>query len=438
MKRTLAVFLLVLLAVTAYATNLQEFVNIDNDNAASQSPDASNSGYCYYVNDTPPTGKQSGIVEERLSKNKDKDKYYDPPLSKFLNLMSANEYLVFEMQNSDYYYSQFITHNSVGVKFSYAGVEAYYKQIQKEYHTGNFSGFSRVTQTGVGAGLPNPELLRAVIYAVQNDYTDSYAGQIYGVEDPDAIYSGIKAVVAKRFHSDNQFTEIGGEYEMYDIPTDYKPPSGLYPTAHFADYTLDWSPKTRINVYIVASSISNRYREPNNFLGVGSAVSPLLLTSGMAHTFIVRATVEDRETSRQQLRTTKLDFSLPLNFSDYFGIDLGYRFISDENTLISTSTSGVVTKVTDTTENSLFRGGFRLPLLSSKQVKLISGLEYNRYKNDELLECMIFSGNLVLSLSHHLSIIGNFKHQNIWHPDKGAFELEPGGFYYGSSLTVRL
>ncbi len=436
MKRIVVVLLLIMLAVTAYATSLYNFIFIGNEGDVIQIQQTQNSGYCYYVNDNPRPGKQSSIVEERLNKNKEKDKYYDPPLSKFVNLMSANEYLVNEYQNTSAFRRQFTTHNDVAVKFSYAGVEAFYRQIQYTEGDSLSSSTGKVSQIGFGAGSPNAEVFRAMIFGLTSDFSDS-------IEKPqvEAKYSGIKAQLAKRFRGQKMFTEIGAEYELYDISSGLELDKPPYINSYFTDAYLDWTPKSRISAYIVSSSITNRYQEPNYLSGIGSAASPMLLVKGMAHAFIVKGVREERESAapdNTKFTCSKLLLSLPLNFTNYVGADLSYQIKQDKETVTSVNSNNETTEISETEESSDIWGGLRLTLLSDAWVRIVTGAEYFRYKVTEPTEYMAFFSNLVIKITHHVALIGVFRHDNQWLTEEGDFKLDPMGFHYGASLSARL
>ncbi|MDD2228187.1 MAG: hypothetical protein PHY48_02105 [Candidatus Cloacimonetes bacterium] len=396
------------------------------------SQNSEHSGYCYYVNDTPRPGKQSSTVEDRLSKNK-KNHYYDPPLSRYLNVMSANEYLVNEQPNTDANYSQFVTQNSIGLKIPYAGVEAFFKQIRYAYNLGNHGEVKSytVSQHGFGAGMPNADLFRAFAYLVQNDYSG-----LYPTDNKNSQYSGIKAQLAKRFRHGKQFTEIGVEYEGYNIPKDYYQESIGFISSYFTDSSLDWTPKTRINGYLIASNIGDRYMEPNNFKGLGSASSPMLLVRKTGYAFIARGIYEEREESFRSTRDTDVSVCLPLNISEYVGLDLGYRFNRHED-IVDNPSSSNQQHTTFVTKRNDFSGGLRFAVFNYDEFRLIGGAKYTRHKfsNTENID---FSANLIITISHHLALIGEFQHNNLWRPAVGAFRFDPLGFYYGSSLTVRL
>jgi Trk K+ transport system NAD-binding subunit len=158
----------------------------------------------------------------------------------------------------------------------------------------------------------------------------------------------------------------------------------------------------------------------------------------MAHAFTVRGIVEDRKKPAEEFRNTKLDINLAMNFSKYAGIDLGYLFNRDEDTDIITAANGGVIETTEINESSGILAGMRIALVNFDLLRFISGIQYYRHKEQLPTEFISFSGNLVIKITHHLAIIGTFKHNNLWLPDEGTFKLDPLGFYYGSSLTVRL
>ena len=388
------------------------------------------SAYCYNENDTPHPGKQSSTAEDRLAKNHGYT-YYDPPLSRYLNVMSANEYLVSELPDTDANNSQFITQNSIGLMIRYVGVEAFYKRIQSTYNGGNPGGktSATVSQQGFGAGMPNANIVRAFVYMMQNDYS--------GLPNNVPRYSGIKAQLAKRFRIDRQFTEMGIEYENYDIAQGYYPSSGNYIASYFTNSSMDWSPKTRINGYLIASNIADRYMEPNNFKGLGTAGSPMLLVRESGYSFIARVIIEEREKPDRSQTDIDMSISLPINISPYVGLDVGYCYNKDEETRNNPSSSNQQ-NITEVTESTTMVGGLRFSVFNYDEFRLVVGAQYNRHKEQSVTEHMNFTANLIITISHHLALIGEFQHNNLWLPAEGAFRLDPLGYFYGSSLSVRL
>ena len=209
MKRIVVLLFGILIAGLAYADDAPKNVEVQQINNFY----LLNMPVCYYVDDTPHPGKQSSIVEERLNKNKNKNKRYNPALSKYLNFMSANEYMASEFPNTSEYTQHFMTHNEAAVKYEYAGVQAFYRQLQYTLGDSLSSRTRKVSQYGFGAGSPNVERIKVMFYLLANDLSG-----ITSYNPDDYKYTGIKAQIAKRFVSQGQFVELGAEYESWEVP----------------------------------------------------------------------------------------------------------------------------------------------------------------------------------------------------------------------------
>ncbi|MDD3236040.1 MAG: hypothetical protein PHH43_06910, partial [Candidatus Cloacimonetes bacterium] len=201
--------------------------------------------------------------------------------------------------------------------------------------------------------------------------------------------------------------------------------------------SMDWSPKTRINGYLIASNIGDRYMEPNNFKGLGTAGSPMLLVRESGYSFIARVIIEEREKPDRSQTDIDMSISLPINISPYVGLDVGYCYNKDEETRNNPSSSNQQ-NITEVTESTTMVGGLRFSVFNYDEFRLVVGAQYNRHKEQSVTEHMNFTANLIITISHHLALIGEFQHNNLWLPAEGAFRLDPLGYFYGSSLSVRL
>lgn len=428
MKRIVALLISIITAGIVFAETTE--VQINNNLYLLNMP------ICYYVDDTPRPGKQSSIVEERLNKSKNKNKRYNPALSKYVNFMTANEYRGTEYPNTSSYTRQFMTHNEAAVKYEYAGVQAYYRQMQCTIGDSLSSTTRKVSQLGFGVGSPNVERLKVMFYLLANDLSG-----ISSQNSDDYKYAGIKAQIAKRFVSQGQFVELGAEYESWEVPDNTLIAYGPYFNDYFSVKDMDWAFTNRKSAYIYTSSVTNRYQEPNNFSGIGSASSPMLLVNGIAHAFIVSGSISKRGymslyTSEQT--KTKLDILFPFNLSNFVGLDLAYQYNQSKQEEQDLNQSGELVIDKDIYERTILKGGFRFTILSDDWVRLVGGAEYQRYKSSEATEYLDFFGKLVVKVTHHVALIGNFQHYNEWLLDKGAFEFKPAGYHFGAALSARL
>ncbi|MDY0151163.1 MAG: caspase family protein [Candidatus Cloacimonas sp.] len=361
--------------------------------------------------------RRSSTVEERMNHKGNVDTDYHPKASNYLNVLSATEMLQQNFNDDIIGRGQFITRNTFGLKLKIAGVEGSYNVI-KTWESGDFASGKLINQMGVGAGFTNPETIRLFVSATQNDLSEF---------SPYENYMGFKGELAKRVRSEKQFTEIGGSAEMNYIP-DKLQPAIMHPiSSYFEPSMLDWTPNKRYSAYVIASSLNNRYLEPNNFRGLGSASSPLMLANCQANAIIVRATMEERETNFRNNRTLQIDLQVPLNFNKYLGVDLGYRYnrLDDWDTNSMSQSTDIV-------------GGIRFAPICFNNVRIIGCAEYDRFKTEESTEYLDFSGNLILKLTHHFALMGIIKHRSIWLRDEGFAELDPQSYIFGSSITVRL
>jgi hypothetical protein len=112
---------------------------------------------------------------------------------------------------------------------------------------------------------------------------------------------------------------------------------------YFDRSALNWTPNLRVNAYLFASTVKNRYLEANNFRGLGPANSPLLLANQQASALIGRLRIEDRKTSLANYRDIAAEFLLPLNFGKVVGMDFGYNWMrrDDWDTEEQTSSSNL-------------------------------------------------------------------------------------------------
>lgn len=369
-------------------------------------------------NNTPYSGnRMTSTVEERLKRKTDSGEFYNPPVSKYVKVLTANEMLVYNPSNDDPSQGQFVSQNCFGLKVPFAGVEGFYKVI-KTWQNNEFDSGHMVSQMGVGAGLPDPLFIRLFAYALQNDLSDVA---------PYESYMGFKAELAKRVRTAKQFTELGISVEMNETP-DLLMQSGINPiSSYFESSTMNWTPNRRLNAYLMGSSLNNRYLEPNNFQGLGSATNPLLYANCQGSVFMIRCIVEERENDQIDTRDMVIDAMLPLNFNKYFGLDLGYKYNQFEDFNAESSSNS-----TD------ISGAVRLCPLCFESFRLIGSAKYNRHKQDVSSEVLDFSAHMIIKLSHHFAILGIFQHSNTWLRDEDFTKLDPQGYFFGSAITARL
>ncbi len=366
-------------------------------------------------------GRISSTVEERLKSSRNGSEVYNPRLSKYLTVQSANEFLLEDWDNNDYTSGQFASRNTFGMKVPFLGVEAFYNTV-KTWRNSDFSEGHLLSQMGAGAGLPNPDAVRLFGYVVQNDLSE-FA--------PYESFLGFKGEFAKRVRSAKQFSELGCGFEYNQIP-DHFDAQGFQPQgSYFEQNMLDWTPNLRFTAYLLASSLSNRYLEANNFRGLGPAKSPLLLANQQANALIVKLLVEQRETqytpSPLNTRDIAADFMLPLNFGKVLGVDLGYRWQRHENL------------DTDVQESSSdLNGGLRITFIPTETFRLIGSAAYNNHKTDSKSETLIFGAHGIIKLTHHFAIMTSFEHVSEWQRKIGIMEIDPEGFTLSSTLAIRL
>jgi hypothetical protein len=365
----------------------------------------------------PYMGRVSSTVEERIKHTNPADEFYNPKASRFVNVLCANEMLVENFNNDTPSQGQFVTRNAFGLKLHIAGIEGFYN-VTKTWHDLDFDLGNMIKQAGAGIGFTDPQVVRLFVYGIQTDLSE-FA--------PYESYAGLKAEFAKRFRTEKQFTEIGGSYEMNYVPDNLAVASLPVISSYFAPDLLDWTPNRRYRAYLLASSLNNRYLEPNSYGGLGPAFSPLLLANMQSNAFIISAELSEHDTIFRNTRNLDLDAVMPLNFNKYFSLDVAYKYNRLENLNNDTNT-----------QSSDFIGGMRLAPLSLKNMRLIGGMHYDRYKQDAVTEYLDFSGNLVIKFTHHFAVIGLIKHRSIWQRELGFTEIDPQSFYLGSSVVIRL
>jgi len=377
------------------------------------------------VNPSPKTYDTTSVygsrypstVEERLKKNIGQEATYNPKLSKYFTVLSASEFLVENSNITDGSRGQFVSRNTIGMKVPFFGVEAYINSV-KTWQNSDFSSGHNLAQLGAGAGFPNPESIRLFAYVVQNKLS-SFA--------PYENYGGFKGQFAKRFRSEKQFTELGVDYEYNKVPDNFNPDGENPVSSYFEASYLDWTPNTRLSAYILASSLSNRYLEPNSFRGLAPASSPMLLANSQGNILVGRLVMENRETNLVDTRHVTMDAILALNFSKVIGMDFGGRYIKDndwKNEQNCTSTD--------------FSAGLRIGFLNKESIRLIGSAEYLKCKTEESTENLQFTGHAILKLTHHFALIGFIKHRSLWMREEGMFKLDPQNYYFGTSITARL
>lgn len=374
--------------------------------------------------------QQTNYVQYSNAENKNYS--YEPDAAKHWSAKSLSDYYVSRIQGSDNQPSIFRTLNSVGFKYPpYIGVEAYIKMFQLDPGTAGSVALD-MNQMGIGAGLPDINNVRAYVYAVSNDFTGMSSSS-----NEKRKYSGVIAQIARRFYGNSQFTEIGAEYESYSYPDNYNPPAISFTDDYFDGDCFNWAPDSRLNAYLVSSSIKNKYLEPHYLSGISPASSPLALVDEAAYAFIAKVTMQEDQRRNYVLKDTKLQLGLPINFSRFAGIDLNFTHWKQER---ESDDISPYYSVNYEHKNETLRGAFRLALLGAGPIKLVGAAEYLHSKTDgsQKEERINFSGDLVMHFSSHLAFSAYFKHHNEWLLSEGAFETEPMGYVIGSTLAVRL
>ena len=366
-------------------------------------------------------GRISSTVEERLKSSKKCSDIYNPKLNKYLTFQSANEFLIEDWDNNDYTSGQFASRNTFGMKVPYLGVEAFYNTL-KTWQNSDFNTGVMLSQMGAGAGIPNPDAVRLFGYVVQNDLSEY---------TPYETYLGFKGELAKRVRSAKQFSELGCGIEYNQIPDRFDAQGFTPLSSYFEQNMLDWTPNLRFTAYLLASSLTNRYLEPNNFRGLGPAKSPLLLANQQANALIMKLVVEQRQTeySANNINTRDViaDFMLPLNFSKVLGLDFGYRWHRHEN---------LDTDLKESTSN--LNGGLRITFIPMENFRLIGSAAYNNRKTESSYETLAFGAHGILKLTHHLAVMTSFEHVSQWQRKIGMTEIDPEGFTLSSALAIRL
>jgi len=366
-------------------------------------------------------GRISSTVEERLRPAKKGSDIYNPKLSKYLKVQSANEILLEDMDDNSYTSGQFTSRNAFGMKIPYVGVEAFYNTV-KTWQNSDFGSGVKLSQMGAGTGMPDPDLIRLFGFIVENDLSAFV---------PYESYLGFKGEFAKRVRSAKQFSELGCSFEYNQIPDHFDASEFSPLSSYFEADMLDWTPNVRFNAYLLASSLNNRYLEPNNFRGLGPANSPLLIANQQANAFIIKLNVEQHETAvttdSLDTRNIVAEFMLPLNFGKVVALDIGYRWQRHENLDTESESSA-----------STLNAGTRITFLPLENFRLIGSAEYNSLKADKKTETWVFGAHAVLKLTHHFAAIASFRHTSIWLRDQGLLKLDPEGFTFSSTLAVRL
>ncbi len=377
------------------------------------------------VNPSPKTSsttnvygnRYSSTVEEGLKKKTDEDMVYNPKPSKYLTALTAHEFLVENFNNSDDSRGQYVTRNIIGMKVPFIGVEAFYHVI-KTWQNGDMSSGVSLSRVGAGAGLPNPESFRLFGYIVQNKLSDYY---------PYENYLGYRGETAIRFRSEKQFTEMGGDFEYNQVPDSFRPSELSVLSSYFDPSVLSWTPNTKASAYILASSLTNRYLEPNTFRGLGTASSPMLLANSLGNMLIARIAVENFKTNFMDRQQITIDGDLALNFSKVIGMDFGGSYIKDNDWK---------TEV-DSTASEVY-AGLRIGVLNLESIRLIGSAEYERCQQVESTENLKFAAHVIVKLTHHFVVMGVFKHSSIWQRDIGMFEIDPHSYFFGGTITARL
>ncbi len=362
-------------------------------------------------------GRISSTVEERMRRKGTVSDVYNPSASKYLTLHSANEIIIEDLDDNDFTRGQFVSRNTFGMKIPYLGVECFYNTV-KSWQNADLGTGNQSSQIGAGAGMPDPEKLRLFAYLLQNNLSAYY---------PYENFLGVKGQLIKRVLTGKQFSELGCEIEYNQVPDTFDYTDELPMAQYFDRSALNWTPNLRVNAYLFASTVKNRYLEANNFRGLGPANSPLLLANQQASALIGRLRIEDRKTSLANYRDIAAEFLLPLNFGKVVGMDFGYNWMrrDDWDTEEQTSSSNL-------------NGGLRITFLPMENFRLIGSAEYNRLNQDTAREDLFVAGHIVLKFTHHLAAMASFKYDFLWNRDLGFTELDPEGFIFGSTLAIRL
>lgn len=358
--------------------------------------------------------------------------HYKPDIANYINVMSINEFSVNRLQGSDNQIELFRTINSVGAKYSpYIGVEAYLKHYSYSWNDSQNTTLD-MNQIGFGLGLPNADYVRIFVYALSNDFSNSYANPV-----GENRFSGIKAQLAKRVVNRSQFSEFGVEYEDISYPEKHVAPNWTSQSSMFDRQSFSWSAHKRISGYLVSSSIKNPYLEPYTLRGLSSAINPLALVDEAGYLFSAKVLTQETYGILSIQKDTAIELGLPLNFTRFVGMNLGFQHQKLEVEYYNPSW---VLGKNPSQDSQLITAGLRLALLGSGRFKAVGGADYYKatQSGSKGSEFINFSTDLVMHVSSHFVISAFFRHNNVWLPAQGAFETRALGYQIGSTLALRL
>jgi hypothetical protein len=343
-----------------------------------------------------------------------------PEWSKCVTLHSAHEYLCYDNTDYDVSWQQFNSFNTLGVKSKFAGVEVCYNIMNFELDDDHSAQSYNLNKYGIGFGFPNSESLRLFGWLMQSDYRDLI---------PNLSFTSYKAELAKRVISDSQITELGVEYEYYEVPDIYNAQFSLYDSEYFPQYYRFSNPNTKLSAYLYASSLQNFYLEPCFLNGHSPYKSPLLLANRTAQSLLATFVMEDWDKDNGDLQNINFNAVLSFNFGKYLGLDGQYIYIVNKDNIVE-----------ETSKGAGVIADMRLSFISYNIFRIIGNLEYSYYDIDylDVSENLNYGFYGILQLTNHLNGTIFYKINNVWNRAEDLYETDHSYDILGFTASIRL
>lgn len=273
---------------------------------------------------------------------------------------------------------------------------------------------------GVGAGLPHPDIFRLFgsyhILRYANPWLD---------ETSDA--SWMEFEMAKRIHSENMFSELSACYRLYDFSVPYENYPNLLPNPLLVPALLDQTPDKDIEIKASVSSVTETWQEPVSGCGIALEEYPLHMINDVALAFIVEFRYTE---ARDDAEVMQFQAKLPMNLSQYFGLDLAYTFTkTDQDDVLSKSNQASVQ--------------LRPVFIASDAFRLsgLCGFEMNNTKDEQKLDptqyFLNYGAIASLQIKNHVSLYARYLSKNWWDLKNDASNVDEWHSLVNAGLVLR-
>jgi len=352
--------------------------------------------------------------------------YYDYREHSYLSFLSANTYSVSD-NNADIKDATtgFSTNNKALLNLKYFGISAeYYRSVFKFGEDGDRRSHT-ASSVGVGVGMPDPDFLK-LFASYHLDMEDSV------VSESSTAGDWLHLEAAKRFHSSNMCSGLSLNYISYEQlghPDFVDILPGLFGAPN--NYNQD-RVHNIFNVKAFASSVTEELQEPVSGLGIAPEDYPLLLIDRAAIAIYLdyeRINHRDNDGFGSKVNTDCFTAKLPMNLGRYYGLDLAYKYRTDDSDDRNERMDFDLTM----RPVAISTGGFNLSLIANGSFTRYD----DRYNDPRDYYYLNVGGIASLNVKNHLGLYARYLNNNDWDLENDASDIENKDFSVDAGIVLR-